>query len=127
MAAAELAELRADSTALEISEAREPLAVAASLDKLAITDEASAATEEAREATSEAPPEAREPAAEVSEAMAEEPPPTMDVMSAPREDARDSSWALATPAARKVVATTEKRILIDWAGLDRLEGEWKSG
>lgn len=55
---------------------------------------------------------AADPAAEVMELRAEPGAPRADETCPRTEDAR-SPWA-AAPAARKVVATTEKRILIDW-------------
>jgi hypothetical protein len=61
---------------------------------------------------------AAEPAAEVMDASAEVGAPTTEEMS-PRMEETRPPWA-AAPAARKVVATTEKRILM------RVVGYWLS-
>ena len=99
-----------------------PVAVAAALLKLARREDTSPAREDwtalaelwAETTRDEAPPAielAAEPAAEVRDAMALEPPPRADE-TWPAMEERTSPWALAAPAARKVVAMMEKRILI---------------
>lgn len=107
--------------------AAEPVvAVMATLLKLARREEAFEAMEDcadinedvaeaARLEMLEAP--ARElaalPAAEVALAKAEEPAPMADEIW-PRMELTGLTWALTAPAARMVVATMEKRILMDW-------------
>jgi hypothetical protein len=55
---------------------------------------------------------AAEPAADVRDARAEV-PPLMAEETSPRREETMLPWALAAPAARRVVAMNEKRILID--------------
>jgi hypothetical protein len=131
--AALLAELAAEPTALvadSIWDLREPVAVEASLDKLLMTEEASDWREEAAEEASEPTELVME---EMSEArplvreltrdpMSEGAPPTAEVT----REMMESTWALATPAARTVTATVEKRILMIWFGLVGVVESWLS-
>jgi hypothetical protein len=123
VAAAELAALRAELATLaservmeEIWEAREPVAVEASLAKLEMSEEASLWTDEAAEVISEPMELVAEPTTEVRsepmeearDAMSEGAPPTAEVT----REMMESTWALATPAASTAVAMVEKRILV---------------
>jgi hypothetical protein len=93
---AALAELCTDATALEAPETAEPAWEVAEL---------------AAEPAAEVAEPTTEPAADVRELMAEPGAPTTDE-SCPARELRTPPWA-AAPAARRVVAAMEKRILID--------------
>jgi hypothetical protein len=104
-----------------ISEAREPVAVEASDARLLRAEEAllsmEEATDEAAEPASLVMEATPEPMSEVmeltTEARSEGTPPTAEVT----REMMESTWALATPAAKTAVAMVEKRILMVLVGL----------
>jgi hypothetical protein len=96
------------------------VAVAASEPRLLMAESAALWMEEAAEVMAEpaslvrdaAPEVISEPMELAMEAMSEGAPPTAEVS----WEMRESTWALATPAAMTAVAMVEKRILMVWVG-----------
>jgi len=113
--AAELALLARDAVADSKAERAELAREEASLSMLLRAEPAAPVAEERAEPTllvMDAPPDViSEPIEEMTDAPLLGMPPTAEVI----WERMESTWALATPAARTAVAMVEKRILVIWS------------